>query len=160
MHCTTQTSMTNTYSTADTIMHAKHDGDASEEPDTCLTDEEALIAIADSIITAPTLLPDCNAHDLNTGQWTVDSITNVESDFATLFLNGESDIMFVKCITSNCYAEMRPVENMTQNADLTTAKSKGQDMITLPEHVNVLFLQTIANKDLGPEAENGLKQLL
>jgi len=146
--------------TIDTATHVKHDENAKVEIDECMTDEEALIALADSIIAAPTLSPNCDVHDLDLRQWTVDSMTAIESNFTTPFLKSDSDATFAKCADDHHYAEMRPVEKATPDVDTTHAKTVGNKTSTLPEHVNVLFLQTTANKDLNSDAENGLKQLL
>ena len=68
--------------------------------------------------------------------------------------------MLANSATDHCYAKMRPIQTATTDMDTTLAKEVSGNPITLPEHVNVLFLQTVADKGLGSETENGLKQLL
>jgi len=136
-----------------------HAAYASKQPNTFSVDEQALIALVDSMIANPIPAIDCDAHELDTRHWTADPVVNVESDFATPFLPSESEATFVHCVTDDCTTETHTTQTTTPDLDTIQIKTVNDDVITLPDHVNVLFLQTIANKDLGLEAEEGLKQL-
>jgi len=133
-----------------------------------MTNEEALIELADRIIANPIPSSACDMSALDSGQidtsWMESMISSsmftADSDFAVPFLHSHSDATYANSAAEHSYAKLRPIQHAMPDMETTLAKQVSSETLTLPEHVNVLFLQTIADKDLGSETENGLKQLL
>jgi len=155
---------TNT-STDSHVVSAKRTSHVMTDKSTEITNEEAFIVLATPMPVSQTDVP--NMSDLDNGQ--LDSATKsmlssslpvTESDFVVPFYLGNSVSSLVNPVVDHTYADLRPVQITMPDTDNTLTKKVSSETLTLPEHVNVLFLQTVADKELGSETEKGLKQLL
>jgi len=166
-HCAHTNTSTSSHVMSNLTGSAKHPSNAMIDRSTEMTNEEAFIELVGFILANPMPMSACDMPDLDSGQLDSvpestlsSSLLTTESDFVVPFYHGKSVPLFANPVADYSYADLRSVQTTMPDMENTLTRQVSSETFTLPEHVNVLFLQMVADKDLGSETENGLKQLL
>jgi len=136
-NCAHTNTSTNSHVVLGLTKSAKHVSNAMVDKSTEMTNEEAFIELADSILANPMPMSVCDRSDLDNGQpdsvsesMLSSSLLSTESDFVVPFYNGKSVSSLVNPVADHSYADLRPVQTTMPDMNNTLTKQVSSETLT------------------------------